>query len=218
MDGTVEDTTVEVVGTEDVGENTVAVTLSAPEGFSAEPGQFVRLAATIDSEEYARFYTLSSPDVTDTFEVTVGLDPEERGPFSEFLAALSPGDTLEMSGPFGDQYYQDEPRAVVLAGGPGVGPAVAIAERAVKAGNEAAIVYRYDGSPAHGTRLGRLRELGANVRVTDAPLDVPVEMALTGVEGEQLFVFGFDSFVALAKQAVESAGESFTGAKVENFG
>ena len=212
------DATVEVVETEDVGTDTVAVTISTPEEFTAEPGQFVRLAATIDGEEYARFYTLSSPSVTDTFEVTVGTDPEESGPFSEFLATLEPGTTLEMSGPFGDQYYEEESRAVVLAGGPGVGPAVAIAERALSAGNEAAVVYRDEGSPAHGTRLAQLRERGATVRVTDAPLDTPVAEVLSGAEGEQLFVFGFDSFVDLAQQAVESAGGSFEEAKVENFG
>lgn len=212
------DATVEVTDVEEVGSNTVAVTFSTPEGFEAEPGQFVRLAATIDGEEYGRFYTLSSPTVSDTFEVTVGIDPEESGPFSEFLVTLEPGVALEMSGPFGDQYYDGEPRAVVLAGGPGVGPAVAIAERALAAGNEAAVVYRYEGAPAHGTRLARLRERGATVRVTDAPIDVPVAEVLTGTAGEQLFVFGFDSFVDVAEHAVESAGGSLDGAKVENFG
>lgn len=212
------DATVEVVEIEDVGANTVAVKFSTPEGFEAEPGQFVRLEATIDGEEYGRFYTLSSPTVSDTFEVTVGIDPEESGPFSEFLVSLEPGVTLEMTGPYGDQYYDGEPRAVVLAGGPGVGPAVAIAERALAAGNEAAVVYRYEGSPAHGPRLGRLRERGATVRVTDAPIDVPVAEVVTGDPGEQLFVYGFASFLEIAERAVESAGGDLEGAKVENFG
>lgn len=210
--------TVAVTGIEDVGANTVAVTFSTPAGFEAEPGQFVRLTATIDGEEFGRFYTLSSPTVGETFEVTVGIDPEESGPFSEFLADLEPGVTLEMTGPFGDQYYEGAPRAVVLAGGPGVGPAVAIAERALSAGNEAAVVYRYEGAPAHGSRLARLRERGATVRVTDAPIDVAVAEVVTGEPGEQLFVFGFASFLELAERAVADAGGDFEEAKVENFG
>lgn len=212
------DATVAVVGVEDVGANTIAVTFASPEDLSAEPGQFVRLTTTIDGEEYGRFYTISSPAVTDTFEVTVGLDPEEGGPFSEFFETLETGETLEMSGPFGDQYYDGEPRAVVLAGGPGVGPAIAIAERALSADNEAAVVYRFDGAPAHGSRLENLRKRGATVRVTDSPLDVPVAEVVTGAPGEQLFVYGFEEFIELAKQAVESAGKAFDDAKVESFG
>jgi len=100
----------------------------APDGFAAEPGQFVKLGTEIDGESVARFYTLSSPTIDDTFEVTVGIDTDEGGEFSAFLADAEAGTEMTLSGPFGgDQHYDGEPRAVVIAGGPGVGPAVAIA-------------------------------------------------------------------------------------------
>ncbi|ELZ27347.1 flavodoxin reductase [Halogeometricum pallidum JCM 14848] len=116
------DATVVVTEVRDVGPDTVAIEFETPDGFEADPGQFVKLSGTVDGEEYDRFYTLSSPDVQETFEVTVGLDPEEAGPFSRHLVNLEAGDELGVSGPFGRSYYKGESRVVVLAGGPGIGP------------------------------------------------------------------------------------------------
>ncbi|WP_459821250.1 FAD-dependent oxidoreductase [Halorubrum luteum] len=213
------DATVTVTAVDEVGPNTYAIRFETPEGFSAEPGQFVKLGTEIDGESVSRFYTLSSPTVTDTFEVTVGIDPAESGPFSTFLAAIEPGVEMDLSGPFGDSHYDGEGRVVVLAGGPGVGPAVAIAERAVDEGGEAAIVYR-DDEPAHGARLGALRERGATVYVLDGDTDLtaPVMDVLTGADGEGVFVYGFADFVADAEAAIEAAAGDADAASVENFG
>ncbi|SEO40038.1 Ferredoxin-NADP reductase [Halogranum amylolyticum] len=211
------DATVTVTAANPVGPDTVAIEFESPEGFDAEPGQFVKLSATIDGEGYARFYTLSSPDVSDTFEVTVGIDSEEGGPFSEFLADLGEGDEVAMSGPYGSDHYEGESRVVVLAGGPGVGPAVAIAERALADGHEAAVVYK-DGDPAHEERLTALEAADAEVVVTDGDITDAVAEAVTGAEGEQVFVYGFAAFVDEALEALEAAGGDVDGTKVENFG
>ncbi|MFC7128796.1 FAD-dependent oxidoreductase [Haloferax chudinovii] len=213
------DAIVTVAAVSDVGPGTVAIEFETPDGFEAEPGQFVKLSAEVDGESYARFYTLSSPGVGDTFEVTVGIDPEEAGPFSRHLDSLAAGDDVEISGPFGRSYYDGESRVVVLAGGPGVGPAVGIAEAAVADGNEAAVVY-LDDAPAHEERLSALRDDGASVVVTGDESDLAdaVVDALTGDEGEQVFVYGFADFVENATDAVEAAGGDADAAKVENFG
>ena len=207
------DATVAVRSVADVGPDTVAVTLDSPAGFDARPGQFVKLTATVDGTAESRFYTVSSPDTDDEFETTVGLD---GGDFSAHLAGLNPGEEIEMSGPFGDEYYENEARAVVLAGGPGIGPAVAIAEAALAAGNEAAVVYR-DDAPAHAERLDAARDRGASVVVTDGDVDDAVADAVTGTDGERAFVYGFADFVDAAVTALDAAG--YEGdAKVENFG
>jgi len=213
------DATVAVSAVRDVGPETVALELESPEGFDAEPGQFVKLSTTIDGDGYARFYTLSSPGVDDTFEVTVGVDPEEAGPFSRFLIDLEAGDELDISGPFGESYYEGESRVVVLAGGPGIGPAVGIAEAAVADGNEAAIVYRTD-APAHEDRLAALRDSGASVDVVAEgdSLGDAVAAALTRAADEQVFVYGFADFVNDATSALDAAGLGPDDAKVENFG
>jgi len=213
------DTTATVSAVEAVGRDTYALRFDAPDGFAAEPGQFVKLGTEIDGESVARFYTLSSPTVGDTFEVTVGIDPEEGGDFSAFLADAEAGTEMTLSGPFGDQHYDGEPRAVVIAGGPGVGPAVAIAERALDDGAEAAVVYR-DDDVSHADRLDALAERGAAIHLLDADeeLDDAVAAALTGSEGETVFVYGFADLVADAEAAVEAAGGDADAAKVENFG
>jgi ferredoxin-NADP reductase len=211
------DATVAVTAVRDVGPRTIAIEFEAPAGLDAEPGQFLRLEGTVDGEEYTRFYTLSSPDVDDTFEITVGIDPEEAGPFSDFLLALESGDTVEISGPFGRSFYEGESRVVVLAGGPGVGPAVGIGEAAVADGNELAIVYQTD-APAHEERLDALRDAGASVAVTDGDITDHVARAVTGAADEQMFVYGFGSFVDDATAALDAAGVDPDLAKVENFG
>ena len=209
--------TATVAGVESVGPDTVAIEFETPDEFDALPGQFVRLGTTLDGETYRRFYTLSSPDVEGTFEVTVGIDEEEGGPFSAHLAALAPGDELEMTGPFGSNHYEGESRVVVLAGGPGVGPAVGIGERALADGNDVAVVY-LDDDPAHETRLEELAAVGATVIMDHADADLVVHLRDALVDAdEQVFVYGFADFVDRATEALDELG--YEGeAKVENFG
>jgi ferredoxin-NADP reductase len=212
------ETRLAVTAADSVGSDTVALTFESPAEFDAQPGQFVKLSATVDGESYARFYTLSSPAETDTCEVTVGVRAG-GGPCSRHLADLEAGDEIDVSGPFGSAHYEGEARVVVLAGGPGVGPAVGIAERALDDGNEAAVVYRYDGdAPAHEERLDALRQRGGEVVITDGEIDEAVAEALTGDGDEQAFVYGFAEFIEQGLEAIRTAGADTDTAKVENFG
>lgn len=212
------DARLRVADVADVGTDTVALTFDSPAAFDADPGQFVRLEATVDDETYRRFYTVSSPDTDESFEVTVEA-AEAGGPFSAHLAALDAGDELGMAGPFGDASYDGDGRAVVLAGGPGVGPAVAIGEAALSAGEPAAVVYR-DDDPVHRERLDALRDAGVAVTVLDgeASLTAAVDEAVTGAADETAFVYGFEAFVADAEAAVEAADASPATVHVESFG
>ena len=197
-----------------VGPETIALELETPTDFDAKPGQFVRLYGTVDGEEIARYYTLSSPDVEETFEITVGVDPE--GDLSPWLADREVGDTLRIEGPFGSVAYEDGD-VVVLAGGPGVGPAVGIAEAAVETGNDAAIVYQ-DDVPAHEQRLDALVEAGADVTIIGEGTEAFAAAVASVVNEGQLYVFGFQSFVEAARDAVTDAGGDFDAAAVESFG
>jgi len=208
-----EDTEVTVVAVESVGEDAIAIDFETPAGLTARPGQFVKVALA-DIEE-SRFYTISSPDVEDTFEITVGIDPD--GEVAPKLADLEAGDIVELSGPFGNAYYEDEDRVLILAGGPGVGPAVGIAERALDDGGEAAVVYR-DAAPIHDERLTALNERGASIAVLapESSLERSVADALT--DDTQVFVYGFAEFLDDATAAISAAGGEADAAKVENFG
>jgi len=212
-------TEVGVESVKSVGNGTVALSISAPEDFDPLPGQFVQVAREVDGERVVRHYTLSSPYVDGSFEITVEVDPE--GELSPILASLGDGDTVGVDGPYGRSYYEGEDSAVVLAGGPGVGPAVGIGERVAdeKGPENVGIVYR-DSTPAHEERLDALRDGGATVEVVDEEdsLTTPTRNALERVgEDAQVFVYGFEGFVEEAREALAEAG--YEGEpKVENFG
>jgi ferredoxin-NADP reductase len=231
-----------IAAVEGVGPDTVAIDLESPPDFTAQPGQFVKV--TVDLRDYlddatlaalaeddpaleiepgepaevARFYTISSADVADSFELTVGIDPD--GTLGPAIREFEPGDVVTVAGPFGSDYYQGESRSLVIAGGPGVGPAVGIAERALADGHDAAVVYR-DEEPVHTDRLAAVREAGAHVTVL-APgesLDPAAADAFDALGGDaQVFVYGFADFIDAATGAIEAAGAEAGEAKIENFG
>jgi 3-phenylpropionate/trans-cinnamate dioxygenase ferredoxin reductase subunit len=207
-----------VAAVDAIGPDSVAITFETPPEFGAAPGQFVKLSFEVDGDDVSRFYTISSPDVEGTFEITVEIDPEgEVGPL---LSELAAGDEVRVAGPFGDAYYEDEDSVVVLAGGPGVGPAVGIAERAVADGGRAAVVYR-DDAPVHTDRLGVLMDDGVSVEILapDESLDDTVAAALDSVGTDpQVFVYGFADFLDDATAALSAADYDADAAKVENFG
>lgn len=206
----------QVAAVRDVGPDTIALEVEVPAGFDARPGQFVKLTGDPGGRE-SRFYSVSSSEVDDTVEVTIEIDPD--GTLGPWLAEREAGDALTLTGPFGNAYYEEEPRVVVLAGGPGVGPAVGIAERALADGGEAAVVYR-DDAPVHEARLAALAAAGAQVFVLDVDdaMTDAVAAVLTGAAGEQVFVYGFADFLDLATDAVAAAGGRPDAAKMENFG
>ena len=209
-----EDVSVPVRSVEPAGPDAVAITFESPDDFDGVPGQFVRLSATIDGEVVQRFYTLSSPDVDETFEVTVAIDPD--GSLAPWLANREAGDTVTVSGPYGDHYYENEPSVVVIASGPGIGPAVAIGERASEADASVAIVYP-GAQSIHRARLSALDDGGAALFPFDEDLDAAIESALDTVGGT-VFVYGFEGFVSDAAAGLEAAGSDPDAAKIESFG
>lgn len=219
-------TTVTVEAVEEVGTRTVALELRTPEGFDAEPGQFLLVRATVDGGEEQRssgnrsetgeveetgYYTLSSPDVEGTMEITVEYVPE--GTLAPWLAERTPGDEIEIEGPFGDVRYTGDGPAVVLAEGPGIGPAVGIAERAREVGHDATIVF-WGEDPPHRDRLDALEADGATVLVVES-LDEAVDTIAEAADAT-VYVFGFESFVRDATTVAEASGAE--DVRAESFG
>ena len=222
----IEGTPVTVESVREVGPTTVALDLETPAGFDARPGQFVLLRAVpgddgteggVDEDDVVmRHYTLSSPSVGETFEITVGVDPD--GDLSPWLADLEGGETVHVEGPFGTITYERDDDVVALAGGPGVGPAVAIAEAAHDSGHEAVVIYQ-DDEPAHRDRLDALDDAGADVVLLDEDdSDGLAEAIKTHLENGQFYAFGFEAFVTGVADAIEDAGGDPDDALIENFG
>lgn len=200
---------------ESVGPDAIVVGLEPPPEFDARPGQFVKLTATVDGESISRYFSISSPSPADRLEVTVALHPD--GTLGPWLAERDVGATVVLDGPYGTVYYEGEPRVVALAGGPGIGAASAIVERAVSDGADAAIVYR-DESPIHESRLAALSAAGAEVVITGTDAAFTAAVARIDLRDGQAFVYGFPAFLQTALAAIEAAGGDPDRAKVENFG
>lgn len=209
-----EEVSVPVRSVETVGDDVIAITFESPHDFDGEPGQFVRLSATVDGDVVQRFYTLSSPDTTETFEVTVAIDPD--GSLGPWLVDRDPGDSIAVSGPYGDHFYEGEEGVVVIAAGPGIGPAIAIGERTIREGGTVALVYP-DTLEVHGDRLDALAAEGADLVTFEDDLDEAVSRATSTVDGTP-FVYGFESFVSEAVRALENVGIDATDVKIESFG
>lgn len=201
-----------VTRNEDVGGDSFVLAVESPFP-DAVPGQFVQVGLEIDGARVVRHYTISSPSPEDELEFTVEVDPE--GELSPELRRLDAGDVVYLDGPFGRSYYEGEEELTVLAGGPGVGPAVALAERALEDGGEAAVVYE-DDEPAHRDRLEDVENHGCHLELVlqDDDLTGAVERALDEVGG-QVFVYGFSDFVDRALDAADGLVEGEP--KVERF-
>jgi len=210
-----EGTAVTVVDVRDVGPETVALELETPDAFDALPGQFVLLRAAPEGEEIARHYTLSSPAIGETFELTVGIDPE--GTLSPWLAGLEGGETVHVDGPFGTITYEGDDDVIAVAGGPGVGPAISIAEAAHQTDHDAVVIYQ-DDQPAHVERLEALEDAGASVTIVDDVDDELADAIAAHVDDGQVYAFGFGDFVTFVADAIEGAGGDPDDALIENFG
>lgn len=203
----------EITRLEDVGDRTVAVEVETPADFEAYPGQFVLVRATIDGEEEETgYYTISSPHVEDTFEMTVAVEPD--GTLGPWLAERTLDEAITVEGPFGDVTYEGAGDALVFARGPGVGPAVGIAERAVAAGRDATVVYGGT-EPAHAERLDELEERGIALVLAE---DVAAAVDSLEFAGVATYVFGFEGFVEETREALSSAGVDLDDVEIENFG
>ncbi|WP_231187623.1 FAD-dependent oxidoreductase [Haladaptatus sp. DYF46] len=195
---------------EDVGEQTVAIEVETPTEFEAHPGQFVLVRATVDGEEETGYYTISSPDVEEVFEMTVAVDPD--GTLGPWLGERTLGEEITVEGPFGDVRYTGDADALVFARGPGIGPAVGIGERARESGRDVTIVHGGN-RPPHRKRLADLEERGATVVLTE-------DLAGTAesVAANQTYVFGFQGFVEEVKDALVAAGVDLADVEIESFG
>ncbi|WP_137290491.1 FAD-binding oxidoreductase [Natronorubrum halophilum] len=197
---------------EDVGDQTAAIEVEAPTDFEAYPGQFVLVRATINGEEETGYYTISSPDVEERFEMTVAVDPD--GTLGPWLVERALGETITVEGPFGDIQYVDDGVALVFAGGPGIGPAIGIAERARRLDHDVTIVYGGD-QPPHRDRLDTLKERGATIVLSD-----DLEEAVDSIDPSavEIYVFGFQQFVEEARDALSRAGIDLDTVEIESFG
>lgn len=197
---------------ENVGQQTAAIGLETPEDFEGHPGQFVLIRAVIDDDEETGYYTISSPNTDETFEITVATDPD--GTLGPWLAERTLGEKISIEGPFGDVQYTGDDDVLIFAGGPGIGPAVGIAERAQNTDHNATIVY--DGTePPHQSRLAELEEQQAKILLTD---DLNTILNSVDLSTSKMYLFGFQKFIEEVKDLLSATEVDIDSVEIESFG
>ena len=101
----------------------LALTLADPERMSFRAGQYVQVEVPADDGLALRAYSISSPQgQCGAIELVVRLVPGGLG--STWLHRVRPGDTVWLTGPYGDFRISDEPdmELVCVAGGCGLAP------------------------------------------------------------------------------------------------
>lgn len=117
---------------EDLTDTIKKLRFKLPEGeeFSFKPGQYVQLKAPLydgnDEEVYRAYSIASSPTEKGYIELIIGFVPE--GVATTYVHHhLNVGDKVTINGPFGDFYYQDTDREMVMvATGTGVAPILSL--------------------------------------------------------------------------------------------
>lgn len=103
-------------------------------------GQFLTLEVVVDGKAHRRAYSISAAEGDD---VQVCVKRIDNGLVSTYLTkAAKVGDTLRVLGPSGSFGFQNVPKhALIVAGGSGITPCIAIAETLLRGGARVSIAY-----------------------------------------------------------------------------
>ncbi len=112
-----------IVKKEDLADSIILISLSAPEGFEFEAGQFVTLVINKEGEKKPRSYSILNPP-SKKGKIDLCIKIVEGGFASEIFRNLKIGDEFEVKGPFGHFKFEDDENeeAWLLCAGTGVVP------------------------------------------------------------------------------------------------
>lgn len=186
----------------------VDVKLTAPDGYSAQ-----------------RSYSLAAPADGERIELTVQRVPD--GEVSPYLVdELLPTDQLEVRGPIGGWFtwHAEDPGPVLLvAGGSGIVPIMAMVRARARAGSTApfTVVYSVRG-PADEYYGDELWDAGIDVRVLHTRVGAPgrriTEADLPDVVGARVYVCGPTGFVETVAELLQAGGHDPANIRTERFG
>ena len=116
-----------VLVSDQITPSTRRILLKKPKGFSFLPVQFTFLTLRTDEGPDARPMSIATSPTRPNLEYAVRMG---ESPFKLAFAALKPGDSVVLQGPFGHFVLDEKRPAVLLAGGIGITPLKGMAEYA----------------------------------------------------------------------------------------
>ncbi|OBH14189.1 oxidoreductase [Mycobacterium sp. E1747] len=202
-------------------------------------GQHIDLKLTAaDGYSAQRSYSLSKPPDGERIELTVQQIPD--GEVSPYLAGLVAGDEVELRGPIGGWFVwrpDDEDRVLLVGGGSGIVPLMAmLRQRVVAGGADFRLVYsvRSPDDVYYAQELGRLgRECGwLQVALIYTRVAAPqnarppgrvraADLASTDwapVDGTRVYVCGPTGFVESVTAKLIEQGHPPSAIRTERFG
>jgi ferredoxin-NADP reductase len=221
--------------------NAVTLVLGVPDWPGHLPGQHVDIRLTAeDGYSTQRSYSLAAPERGGQVELTVQVVPD--GEVSPFLARdLAIGDPIELRGPVGGWFVwhpDSDGRALLVAGGSGVVPLMAMVRARREAGNASPmrLVYsvrtpadifyaaeleqrmRQDGGLEVTIVHTRLAPPGSTVPARRLDLAALKELAWPVESSPINFVCGPTDFVDAIASALVALGHSDQAIRTERFG
>ncbi len=209
------------------------LSLTRPDGFEFEAGQWLRLALPVGGGVATKTFTIASAPADELLEITTRLS---GSPYKRVLASLGPGADVDLSGPGGRLRLPGGlTGAVFLAGGVGITPVRSMLRDAVGSGrsfSDAVIVYgnRDPSCVAYAEELKAMRPAG--VRVVDVFEEAPaswdgargfitaqiVREIVDPADDGLFFVTGPPMMVEAMRRVLDELGVSDDRRVVESFG
>lgn len=202
----------------EIGPETRSFTLRLPaaSAFTFTPGQFVSCLLPVDGETLIRPYSLASnPEELPGLDICLNRVCGGRG--SGYLFGLSPGVTLQFTGPWGTFRLDRQPdsETVFIAQGPGIVPIRPMLRRALRNGAHPLRLYYAAPTPAHllyGPELAAAAHAESRFTYTPivaGPLEAAVEatfIAADAIRTRAFFICAVGDIVTRLRDRLRAAG------------
>lgn len=206
-----------VIASKRITSHTHGILVEKPEGFSFRPTQFTILSIGA----HARPMSIATSPTRSHLEYAVRLS---ESPFKRAFSSLSPGDKVQLRGPFGRFLLQEDRPAVLVAGGIGITPLKGMAEYASDTGLQIPVRLLYSNRTLEDAPfLDELRDLevrnpsfrllhtltgggqGSGVRVGRIGADL-LDQASRGLDHPVYYVCGKPGLVAEVLRLLSQLG------------
>lgn len=228
----------EVIDKHDLNDKIVRIRLKSEQPLSYLAGQFIHVINE-DADNLIRSYSLASqPESKDLLEIHVQRVPEGR--MSNWLHdELKPGQTITISGPYGDCYYLDgyeQDGMLLIATGSGLAPIWGILNAALAHGHKGPIHLFHGAYTANELYyINELRALASkfqNFSYTPCLVegcDIGTDVCVGGwvqdealkvypqLQGWQVYLCGNPTMVAAAQRKAFIAGAKLTDIHADPF-
>lgn len=205
--------------------------LALPEPQPQLAGQYYVLRLTApDGYSTSRSYSVASPP-SDDGEIELTVERLDGGEVSEFLHdVVVPGDVLDVRGPIGLFFaWRGEVPALLVGGGSGVVPLMAMLRHARRAGRSDLVrmvvsartptdLYYSDELPGAETSLVYTREAPPGGRPVGRLTVDDLRPLVSGNGDQEVYVCGSPAFADAATELLVEAGVPVNSIRVERFG